>query len=88
MQFGDGNFIRGFADDIVDKLNTEANFNAGVTVVKARAGGSIQLLQDQDGLFTLLTKGISQGNQSEHTSIISCIQKLLTHMKIIMHIWI
>ncbi|KGO93610.1 tagaturonate reductase [Flavobacterium subsaxonicum] len=77
VQFGDGNFIRGFADYIVDKLNAEADFNAGVAVVKARAGGSIQLLQDQDGLFTLLTKGISQGIPVEHTRIISCIQKAI-----------
>lgn len=77
IQFGDGNFLRGFADYIVDKLNTEAGFNAGVAVVKARAGGSLQQLQDQQGLFTLFTKGTSQGKEIQQKNIISCIQKAI-----------
>ena len=77
VQFGDGNFLRGFADYIIDKLNTDAGFNAGVAVVKARAGGSLKQLQDQQGLFTLFTKGISQGKEVQQKEIISCIQKAI-----------
>jgi tagaturonate reductase len=77
VQFGDGNFLRGFADYIIDKLNNKAGFNAGVAIVKARAGGSLKQLQDQEGLFTLFTKGISQGKEIQHKNIISCIQKAI-----------
>lgn len=27
LQFGEGNFLRGFVNYIIDKLNTEANFH-------------------------------------------------------------
>jgi tagaturonate reductase len=77
IQFGDGNFLRGFTDFIIDKLNTDAGFNAGVVVVKARQGGSLEALNTQQGLYTLFTKGISNGQQIEEQRVISCIQKAI-----------
>ena len=29
IQYGEGNFLRAFVDYIIDKLNKEADFNAG-----------------------------------------------------------
>lgn len=39
LQFGDGNFLRGFADDFVDRMNREANFNSGVVIVLPASTG-------------------------------------------------
>lgn len=73
VQFGDGNFLRGFADYLVDCLN-DKGFNGGVAVIKNRPGAGIEALQQQEGLFTLFTQGIKDGVTVDKNQIISCIQ--------------
>ena len=75
VQFGEGNFLRAFVDYIVDKLNKEANFNAGVAVIQPLAGGLVEMLNDQDGLYNLFMKGVKQGEEIQQQRTISCIQK-------------
>ena len=76
LQFGDGNFLRAFIDWMFHELNTSLNFNAGITVVKARPGkGKLEILNNQDGLFTLLLNGIKNGSLKNERQIIDVIQK-------------
>src|SRR5690606_26214638 len=75
LQFGEGNFLRGFVNYIIDKLNSEANFNAGVIVVQPLPNGMVKMLEDQDGLYTLFLKGIRDGKEVEEKRLITCIEK-------------
>jgi len=75
IQFGEGNFLRAFVDYIIDKLNTDANFNAGVAVVQPIAGGMVEILNEQDGLYTLFMKGVKKGKEIQEKRLISSIQK-------------
>lgn len=75
VQFGEGNFLRAFVEYAFDKLNKEANFNAGIAVVQPIDRGLIELLNNQDGLFTLFLKGIQKGEIIEHKQLISNIVK-------------
>ncbi len=75
VQFGEGNFLRAFVDYVIDKLNKEANFNAGVAVIQPLAGGLVEMLNDQDGLYNLFMKGVKQGEEIQQQRTISCIQK-------------
>lgn len=75
IQYGEGNFLRAFVDYIIDKLNKEAQFNAGVAVIQPLAGGLINMLNEQDGLYNLFLKGIKNGSETEEIHTISCIQK-------------
>jgi len=75
VQFGEGNFLRAFVDFVIDKLNKEANFNAGVAVVQPLAGGLVELLNEQDGLYNLFMKGVKQGEEIQEQRTISCVQK-------------
>ena len=75
VQFGEGNFLRAFVDYIIDKLNTEAHFNAGVVVVQPLENGLVPLLNEQDGLYTLFMRGIKKGQLIDEHRVISCIQK-------------
>lgn len=75
IQFGEGNFLRAFVDYVIDKLNTEANFNAGVVVIQPIENGMVDLLNAQDGLYNLFMKGIRKGKEIEEKRLISCIQK-------------
>lgn len=75
VQFGEGNFLRAFVDYIIDKLNKEANFNAGVAVVQPLNGGLVPILNEQEGLYTLFMRGVKKGQLIDENRLISCIQK-------------
>ena len=75
IQYGEGNFLRAFVDYIIDKLNKEADFNAGVAVIQPLAGGMVEMLNEQDGLYNLFLRGIKNGEETEEIHTISCIQQ-------------
>lgn len=73
VQFGEGNFLRGFVEYAFQKLNEEANFNAGIAVVQPIEKGMVNMLNDQDGLYTLFLKGIQKGKEIQHKELITNI---------------
>ncbi|MCO6476584.1 MAG: hypothetical protein J5I94_08175 [Phaeodactylibacter sp.] len=75
LQFGEGNFLRAFVDWIVHRMNKNLDFQAGVAVVQPISQGLIPLLNEQDGLYTLYLKGISEGQVVSEHELIDCIQK-------------
>lgn len=75
IQFGEGNFLRAFVEYVFQKLNQEADFNAGIAVVQPIDRGLINLLNDQDGLYTLFMKGIQKGKEIQQKELISNIVK-------------
>jgi tagaturonate reductase len=77
VQFGEGNFLRGFVNWIIDLMNEKANFNGSVVVVQPIAQGIVHLLQEQDGLYHLLLNGIQHGKPTQEMRLISCISSAL-----------
>ncbi|NJW52111.1 tagaturonate reductase [Salinimicrobium oceani] len=77
LQFGEGNFLRAFVDFLIDKLNTEADFNAGVAVVQPIDAGLVDMLNEQDGLYNLFMRGVKNGKEIQEKRTISCIQKAI-----------
>ena len=75
VQYGEGNFLRAFVDYLINKLNKETDFNAGVAVIQPLAGGMVNILNEQDDLYNLFMKGIKQGKEIQVNETISCIQK-------------
>ncbi|OCB00043.1 tagaturonate reductase [Clostridium beijerinckii] len=75
LQFGEGNFLRAFVDWQIDKMNEEAGFNGSVVVVQPQEGGLVNVLNEQDGLFTLYLQGV-QGKRAIKThKIINSISR-------------
>lgn len=74
VQFGGGNFLRGFVDWVVDVLNAETDFESGVVIVKATPG-SYEALDEQDCLFTTYLHGIKAGEFVEETRLISAVNR-------------
>ena len=58
LQFGEGNFLRGFVDWMIDKLNKENGGDYGVTIVQPLAGGLVDKLNEQDGRYSLYLRGL------------------------------
>ena len=73
LQFGEGNFLRGFVDWMIDRLNKEYDWNGGVAVVQPLPGGITSLISDQDGLYHLYLRGLLNGKREEETRVVECI---------------
>ncbi|MDN5211699.1 tagaturonate reductase [Fulvivirgaceae bacterium BMA12] len=77
LQFGEGNFLRAFADWMIDMLNEKADYQSGVAVVQPIPQGMVAKLKEQDGLFHHLLRGLSDGQIVDESRLISCIQQLI-----------
>lgn len=77
VQFGEGNFLRAFVDYAFQRLNNEIGFNAGVAVVQPLKDGMVNMLNDQDGLYTLFMNGIKKGEKIQDIHLISNIVKAI-----------
>ncbi len=57
LQFGEGNFLRAFADWIIQELNNKTTFNGSVKVVQPIPHGYGDKINEQDGLYHVVLKG-------------------------------
>ncbi len=77
LQFGEGNFLRAFADWMIDEMNAKGLFNGRVVVVQPLPNGLIEMLNEQDGLYTLYLRGIENGQTIEKKKIITSISRAI-----------
>ena len=77
IQFGEGNFLRAFVDWMVDEMNRQGLFMGKVVVVQPIPQGLWQELNQQDGLYTLLLRGINKGQVVEQRQIITSISRAI-----------
>jgi tagaturonate reductase len=79
LQFGEGNFLRAFAEDFIDRMNETAGFDAKVVLVQPRGGhpDAADLYTEQEGLYTLLLRGRENGAAEERKRVISCVSRCL-----------
>jgi tagaturonate reductase len=78
LQFGQGNFMRGFFDWQIDLLNERTGLDAGVVIVRPRGGqaNAAPLLDVQDGLFTVLIDGLDgSGAMVKEQRLVQCVQR-------------
>ncbi|MEM8557278.1 MAG: tagaturonate reductase [Bacteroidota bacterium] len=83
VQFGTGGFLRGFADDFIDKANRAKANRAGAgigraVVVSQTGSGRAAAFNEQDGLYTLLVRGIDQGQPVEATRVIGAVSRAVS----------
>ena len=75
VQFGEGNFLRAFVEYAIQKLNQKAYFNAGIAVVQPIDKGLVNMINAQDGLYTLFMKGVKKGEEIQEKELITNIVK-------------
>jgi tagaturonate reductase len=78
LQFGGGNFLRGFFAWMVHRMNRCTDFNAGITVVQSVEQVSAARLEDQDGLYHLYLHGMRDGQPFRDVTLIDCIGRALS----------
>ncbi len=64
IQFGEGNFLRAFVDWQLDLLNEHTDLNAGVTIVRPIDSDFPPSLNEQDGLYTTLIRGLNEQGEA------------------------
>lgn len=81
VQFGAGNFLRAFVDWMIQRLNQETDFAAGVVAVKASprqsSPNSYERLNVQDGLYHLVLTDSQDGAPITEVEQISAITRAL-----------
>jgi tagaturonate reductase len=78
LQFGEGNFLRAFVDWKIDRMNEKAASDWGVVVVRPIAGGNPHTLNEQDGLYTVLTRGVADdGSTVSEARLVACVRQEL-----------
>ncbi|MGE5448628.1 MAG: tagaturonate reductase, partial [Bacteroidales bacterium] len=75
LQFGEGNFLRAFTDWIVNHMNHEIGFNAGIDVIQPLPQGMVDRLNEQQGLYHVYLKGIKDGLPVKEFTLIDCINR-------------
>ncbi len=77
MQFGEGNFLRAFVDYFFDIANEKAGFNGKVALVQPIAQGLTELINRQEGLYTLYLRGSQNGMKVDDKRVISAVSRCM-----------
>ena len=78
IQFGEGNFLRAFADYFIDVLNEKTGFNSKVVLVQpVGKHNNTAPYKEQDGLYTLYLRGFEKGQKVNDKRVISCVSRCL-----------
>ena len=77
MQFGEGNFLRAFADYWFDMANERVGWNGKCVLVQPIATGLTDLINRQQGLYTLYLRGTEYGEKIDRRRVISSVSRAI-----------
>lgn len=70
LQFGTGNFLRGFADYFIDTLNIKGLLDGKIVIVSPTDSKAVEKINAQKGRYNLYLRGIENGKEiCERTEI-------------------
>ena len=70
LQFGTGNFLRGFADYFIDAMNKQGIYDGKTVIVSPTDSGAVESINAQNGRYNLILRGIENGREvCERTEI-------------------
>lgn len=77
LQFGTGNFLRGFADYFIDALNKQGLYDGKIVVVSPTNSKAVEKINSQNGRYNLLLRGIENGNEISSINEINSINRAI-----------
>lgn len=75
IQFGEGNFLRGFVDWILQVTNEKTDFEGSAVVVQPLANGMCEMLEKQDCVYHLVMRGLRGGKPIQETKVIDVVSR-------------
>jgi len=73
LQYGEGNFLRGFADEMIDRANEIGLFCGNIVIVKPIPAGSLNVFREQDCLYTVSLRGRKNGEPSVENRVVTSV---------------
>lgn len=61
VQFGEGNFLRGFVDYMIDIANEQGKFDGDIVLIKPIEFGNLEMFHRQECQYTVSLRGIVDG---------------------------
>lgn len=77
LQFGEGNFLRAFVDWMIELSNREGKFNGSVVLCQPIANGLAPMLNAQDCQYTVIMRGMENGEPTERIERISSVSRCI-----------
>lgn len=75
IQFGEGNFLRGFADDFLDEMNRQGLYEGRAVIVKPTPRGNLDKFTAQACRYHLTLRGIENGGAVSRTREIRSVSR-------------
>ncbi len=75
IQFGEGNFLRGFFDYFLDVMNKNGLYDGKAVVIQPREGGKCAVLNAQNCTYNLYLRGIENSEIKQEHHLIESISK-------------
>ncbi len=73
VQFGEGNFLRGFVDYMLDIANEKGLFDGSIVLVKPIEFGSLESFHRQDCQYTVSLRGVVDGKAQVLNRIVTSV---------------
>ena len=77
LQFGTGNFLRGFVEDFVQTLREKELFDGDVVIVQPTKGGKSKLINENGGNYNLYLRGVENGKSVSLRRKITCVSRCI-----------
>ena len=77
LQFGTGNFLRGFADWMVQEMNRTSDYQSGVTLVQSCGSRAKERIEAQHGLYHVVIKKTCGESVESVVNRIDCVNGCL-----------
>lgn len=73
LQFGEGNFLRGFVDYMIDIANEKGEFDGDIVLVKPIEFGTLERFRAQECQYTVSLRGIVDGEPTVLNRVITSV---------------
>lgn len=73
LQYGEGNFLRAFVEQMLDVANEKELFDGSVVLVKPIAFGNLDRFKAQDNVYTVVLRGKANGETVNEKRVITCV---------------
>ncbi|MBS5388347.1 MAG: tagaturonate reductase [Clostridiales bacterium] len=77
LQFGEGNFLRAFVDYFFDCANEKTDWEGKGVLVQPIPQGLTELINGQEGLYTLYLRGSEKGQKVDQKRVISFVSRCI-----------
>ena len=78
LQFGEGNFLRTFADAYFDTLSKEGNSVYSVDIVKPIPFGNLDKFKAQNNKYHIVLRGVKDGKEVEEVYKIDVLNSVIS----------